>query len=383
MSIYNKATLIIIAVLFLPVCLFGQGTVKINIDPLAVPVNKLIENYSIEKVIKLETKKENLISYVYYLEIEGDTIYISNYSGCYAFRSDGNFVGKVFNVGRGPGELKQPRGLTIHNDRHFSVYDIRGKFIAVFSERFELDKRIYPDLSFISDVYRMQNGRFLLFSYLPQPGSEDQSDYCIYEFDPGTKNVRGILKMPNNYESLNIEYHTTFSKFKLRYFVRLNLNNNIFEYNDSGLMLPRYTVDFGKYNAPEELSNGKLINVRTLMGRIQKGEFCVLVDFQELEDHYVIIYDMWPERYTTVISKKSGSQIAHAFRNEDDVMSRVTPFFEHDGNMIAVLDPHSFLSKYKLIDKSNLTDYEHKIYAEIAEGLNESDNPVLLFLKPR
>jgi hypothetical protein len=383
MPIYNKAALIIIAVLLLNAGLCGQGAKIINIDPEAVPVNKLIENYSIEKVIKLETKEENLISYVYYLEIDGDTIYISNYYGCYAFRSDGDFIGKVFNVGRGPGELQQPRGLTIHDDRHFSVYDIRGKFIAVFSERFNLDKRIYPDLSFISDVCRMQNGRFLLFSYLPQPGSEDQSDYCIYEFDPDTKKARGILKMPNNYESLNIEYHTTFSKFNHRYFVRLNLNNNVFEYNDSGLMLPRYTVDFGKYNAPEELFNGKLINVRILMGRIKEGKFCVLVDFQELEDHYVVIYDLWPERYTTLISKKSGTQAAHAFRNEDDVMSRVTPFFEHDGRMIAILDPYSFLSKYRLIDKSNLTDYEKKIYAEIAEGLNESDNPVLLFLKPR
>ncbi|HCC69646.1 MAG TPA: hypothetical protein DEQ09_00620 [Bacteroidales bacterium] len=158
MTIYSKATLIIIIGLLLTVGLFGQGAKKINIDPVAVPVNKLIDNYSI-----------------------------------------------------------------------------------------------------------------LLFSYLPQPGSEGQTDYCIYEYNPVSKESRGVLKMPNNYKSLNIEYHTTFSSFRNRYFVLLTLNNNIFEYNSSGLMSPGYTIDFGKYNAPEELLSGKPVDARILMGRIQKG----------------------------------------------------------------------------------------------------------------
>ncbi len=383
MTIYNKASLTIIIGLLLTVGLFGQGVKKINIDPVSVPVSKLIDNYSIEKVIKLETKEENVISYIYYLEIDGDTIYISNYSGCYVFRSDGDFIRKVFNVGRGPGELQLPRGLTLHDDRHFSVYDNMGKFIAVFSEGLELDKRIYPDLRFISDFYRLENGRFLLSSYLPQPGSEDQADYCIYEYDPVSKESRGVLKMPGNYNVLGIRYHTLFSGFKGNCYVRIVLDNNIYAYRENGLMEAKYNIDFGKYNAPEKLLNGSLMDVRTLMGSIQEGKFCVLVDFQELEDHYVIIYDMWPERYTAVISKKNGTQVRHSFRNEDDVMSRVTPFFEHNGYMIASLQPSSFLKKYKTIDKSTLSNYEKKIYAEIAEGLNESDNPVLLFLKPR
>ncbi|MDZ7739612.1 MAG: 6-bladed beta-propeller [Bacteroidales bacterium] len=336
--------------------------------------------------MSLETTGENLISSVDYLEVSKNKIYVTSRSNCYVFSRGGNFLRKVYNKGRGPGELQSPRGLTILGTTgKFSVYDNRSKFIAEFSDSFEMEKRIYPGLNYVSDLYWINNGKYLLYSYLPQPNSEKDTlcNYCIYEFDPDTKKARGILKMPNNYESLNIEYHTTFSKFKLRYFVRLTLNNNVFEYNDSGLMLPRYAVDFGKYNAPEELLNGKLINVRILFGRIKEGKFCVLVDFQELEGHYIVIYDKYPDRYTTIISKGNGSQVRHSFRNEDDVLSRATPFFEHDGYMIASLQPSSFLKKYKVIAKSTLSDYEKNIYAEIADGLNESDNPVLLFLKPR
>ena len=365
---------------------FCQETRIFDIDPINTPTKKLIENFSVEKIIRLETTRENLISYVNYLEVSKNKIYIANRSGCFVFSKEGNFLRKVYNKGRGPGELQLPMGLTILGTTgKFSVYDNRSRFIAEYSDSFEMEKRIYPGLYFVSDLYWINNGKYLLYSYLPQPdsGKDNLYNYCIYEFDPDTKKARGVLKMPNNYKSLNIEYHTTFSRFKLRYYVRLPLNNNVFEYNGSGLMSPSYIVDFGKYNTPEELLNGELRDVRMLMGRIQEGKFCVLVDFQELEGHYIVIYDKYPNRYTTVISKGNGSQVRHSFRNEDDVLGRVTPFFEHDGYMIASLQPSSFLKKYKMIDKSALSNYEKQIYAEIAEGLSESDNPVLLFLKPR
>jgi len=366
--------------------IFCQETRTFEIDPINAPTKKLIENFSVEKIIKLETAPDNIINYIYYLELDENKIYIANYHGCFIFSEEGTFLGKVYNIGRGPNELQLPRGLSYNmNSNQYSVYDTRSKFIAVFSGLNKLEKRIYPDLNFISDLYWLNNNKFLLYSYLPQPDSGDKNaiNYCIYEYDPDTKKYRGVLRMPNNYNTLSIRYHTTFSEYNGKYYAIKVFDNTVYEYNASGLMRPGYYFDFGKYNASEELLKGKLIDGRALIGKIKKGKFCVLIDFQELEGHYIVIYDKHPNRYTTIISKGNGSQVRHSFRNENDVLSRATPFFEHDGYMIASLQPSSFLKKYKMIDKSTLSDYEKKIYAEIADGLDESDNPVLLFLKPR
>ena len=378
--------LFIISLFIISSSTFSQKTEVFEIDPVNKQIKKFIENYSVEKIIKLETAPDNIINYIYYLEIDENKIYIANYHGCFIFSEEGTFLGKVYNIGRGPDELQLPRGLSYNmNNNQYSVYDTRGKFIAVFSGLSKLEKRIYPDLNFISDLYWLDNNKFLLFSYLPQPDSKDKNaiNYCIYEYDPDTKKYRGVLRMPNNYNTLSIRYHTTFSEYNGKYYAITVLDNTVYEYNKSGLMRPRYYFDFGMYNASEELLEGKLIDGRVLMGKIQKGKLCVLVDFQELDGHYIVVYDKYPDRYTTLISKNDGTQVTHSFRNESDVLGRVTPFFENDGYMIASLQPSSFLKKYKMIDKSGLSNYEKQIYAEIAEGLSDSDNPVLLFLKPR
>ncbi len=196
--------LFIISLFIISSSTLSQTTEVFEVDPISTPIKKLVENFSVEKIIKLETAPDNIINYIYYLELGESKIYIANYHGCFIFSEEGTFLGKVYNIGRGPDELQLPRGLSYNmNTNQYSVYDTRGKFIAIFSGLSKLEERIYPDLNFISDLYWLDNNKFLLFSYLPQPDSKDKNviNYCIYEYDLDTKKYRGVLRMPNNYNT--------------------------------------------------------------------------------------------------------------------------------------------------------------------------------------
>lgn len=121
--------------LFYPVITFSQETKVFGIDPINTPTKKLIENFSVEKIIKLKIASDNIINYIYYLELDENKIYIANYHGCFIFSEEGTFLRKVYNIGRGPDELQLPRGLSYNiNNNQYSVYDTRGRFIAIIQD---------------------------------------------------------------------------------------------------------------------------------------------------------------------------------------------------------------------------------------------------------
>ena len=107
------------------------------------------------------------------------------------------------------------------------------------------------------------------------------------------------------------------------------------------------------------------------------------MDFQELQDYFVIIYDKMPSRFTHIISKNTGKEKRIDFRNNSDVLGTATPFFEADGLMVAALMPSMFLKRYNGADLEDLPKDKRRIYDELANGTDISDNPILLFLRPK
>ncbi len=118
--------------------------IEINIDELDLKDSVRFSTFfSGVKIIPLETNKNCLIGRITEIEIINDTLYVldqMNSKSLFVFDLEGNFVRKIGNEGRGPGEYVRPRSFTIdtkHNQIHIMdsgrkilTYTLDGKFIS-------------------------------------------------------------------------------------------------------------------------------------------------------------------------------------------------------------------------------------------------------------
>ncbi len=135
--------------------------IEINIDELDLKDSVLFSTFfSGVKVIPLETNKNCLIGRIEDIVIENDTLYVLdrlNAKSLFVFDFEGNFIRKIGNTGKGPGEYVRPQSFTVDtknnqihivdNGNKILTYTLNGKFIKEVNPEFEN--------SFISSIKNM------------------------------------------------------------------------------------------------------------------------------------------------------------------------------------------------------------------------------------
>ena len=147
-----------------------QDTKIITVDTKIGSDNELLDLFDLESYIRLETAEESMIEYIYYIERYKDRIYIQSNRCCLVYDLNGKFIGKVYNVGRGPGEIIKPMGFSLdHSNGEMAFFDNLGRALCIYSNIQQRKRKIQPgELNYIDDVYCLGNEKYLLKTYLPQ-----------------------------------------------------------------------------------------------------------------------------------------------------------------------------------------------------------------------
>ena len=173
---------------------------------------------------------------------------------CKLFRRDGSFVGKVGNIGQGPGEYTMIYDMQIDeqtgrvyllpwNAKSIFVYDMKGQYLKDIPLNKKYEKMIVPKGKFKVDAARNRVAVMLLpFDYLPVVAwVQDMEGNFIHEVPMNHLKVKPdfsneVLSAKTSADALDVSL-CTYWEMRKDTLYHLNM--------ESGKLQPKFALDFG------------------------------------------------------------------------------------------------------------------------------------------
>ncbi len=216
---------------------------------------------TVEKVVVLESGKDNFIGTYDKINIIDDIIYIMDKSITYsifAFDLDGKFLWKIAALGEGPEEYIELRDFTVSKDSEtLDLLDYGGRKIMKFDKKTgELKEKVKFDRSVVFVAFE-KIGDLYLFIHGNECGSLNE----CYNFTFLNKNLDVIKKNnPINKFLKSYDYSgfNHFSRNENNIFFTEIFNDTIYKVNINEKKLSAaYIIDFGKNKVPNDLLYSK------------------------------------------------------------------------------------------------------------------------------
>lgn len=225
-------------------------------------------------VVKLETKKECLIGNPRKIKVISNRIFIlDTNSGLFEFNFDGDFVKKIGEIGKGPGEYISPKAFDVDEKRNeIYVYDrstlkiLKYDFQGNFKEGIKVNVYAYD---FIVDK---KNEGFIFDTHLEKQKGWSQSD--VKQFSITRTDVKGNLTLAfleTNKKENSLNYKSRYNLFSNDSIILFNkpFKNKIYQIKQSEVV-PLFSFEFGK-TIPDGFSHD--IQVRDFMEKIEENGY--------------------------------------------------------------------------------------------------------------
>lgn len=238
------------------------GEVLIKIED--VPYEKLPYADSImtvEKVVVLESGKDNFIGTYDKISIIDNIIYIMDKSITYsifAFNLDGKFLWKIAALGEGPEEYTELRDFTVSKDSEtIDLLDYGGRKIMKFNKRTgELVKKIKLDFTSYTAAIEKKDGLYL--------SSGDNACIKLVQchnllfLDQKFKVLSQSNPINPYLENYDYSNFMGFSRNGERVYFNELFNDTIYEVNtEEKKLAAAFVIDFGKYSFPRDMIYSK------------------------------------------------------------------------------------------------------------------------------
>jgi hypothetical protein len=265
-----------------------DGMFRIDIDNCNVLVDlKLSDLFDSCSLVQLETTKECLVDqYISNLFISDKYIIINDRNGVYKFSSDGKFIRKIINVGRGPQEISNSINCYYDERNNLLYFDeggLRNNFIYVYdieSESYlEPIKKCFPETwgDFI-----ICNDSLIIGSIAPGIwGSLDnikKADTIPYAFF--IQNFKGefLSGIPSNkryedFQTVFIQRAGIITGDKEIHY-KYNFDDTLFKLRD-GKLLPYLITIFDKHNINPPSDIPKIEEKRSYFSRFENSSFLI------------------------------------------------------------------------------------------------------------
>lgn len=202
--------------------------------------------------IQLETNEDCLISEFATFFFSDNLIFISDRDHILKFSSDGKFLKRIGNPGRGPGEINSIRTTSIIPDKRLiAVHDATMRKMTYFSFDGELIKTV--TLPRLSNVKVMCDGRYI--GYDQGVVISEEYTFCI------TNESEDIISWVKNYRpwknpsgvaiQLKVASFEPFYTYQDRYYFKAMYNDTVYSF-DGDKIIPNYYINLGKYKLPDE-----------------------------------------------------------------------------------------------------------------------------------
>ncbi|MEX0608277.1 MAG: 6-bladed beta-propeller [Balneolaceae bacterium] len=363
-----------------------KNSSELEINPANVSATKYSSFVKNVEFIKLDSAK--YFGSIEKLLVTKDRLFILdsyNSLALYVYNRKGELLFDISNYGRGPGEFMGPYDFAIDKkSEEIIIYDARGSKFSYFN----LD-----DGSFIEDkILKFRFRRFEVFNdgyifYLDNRKDPnvvnniivtDQNFIEIHSFSPIIDGLRGYhAALPTNFTSYGNDLNIT-----------IHSENSIYKVTDEN-KVSKMSIDFGKYNLPQEFFEFYETNQDRRASR--EGKAFNITAFFETDSFTHFLYWVNTDSYHYFKSRKSDETI-HT-RNDkliDDL--GIGPLIRwpntvYENSLVWYQQPTE-LFDYLAEKKEQLNDREWDAFSKknkklisFSETLSKNDNPYLIFME--
>lgn len=206
------------------------------------------------RYVPLETNEDHLISYIIYYDISRDLILVSDMSVCLLYSTDGHFISKVGNIGRGPGEYPYVTNVNLGKSGEIYLSDLKNLY-EYRSDGLLINK--YSNILFNDSCYLstwILLGDSLLFGHVPNNSGLEVNKALIIDKSGHIKYAyKNYILFKRDYKiASSMEDHANISMFNNKIFYKGLFNDTLFYLSAEKELLPRYVFLPGKYKVSEE-----------------------------------------------------------------------------------------------------------------------------------
>lgn len=225
----------------------------ININCETIKYKRVDEVFDSVSYVKLSNEKEAFIGRVEQIIIADSLIIIRDEymeKLVKMFDKNGNFLCRIGNVGRGPGEYIKPSYMQLYGEK-IAVYDEFSKQILFYNmQGRHLYSHSFKELFFMK--FHIFDNNHYLFNSINSDNSEDIEDYSLFECDSlGTVLNKSFYREQDSYISLKSPSNF-FAQDSTLYYVPVYADT-LFSYHPLGKIKPLFAFDFGDKGVPESV----------------------------------------------------------------------------------------------------------------------------------
>ncbi len=372
-------------------------------------------NCELEYVV-LETKSNSLLREIRFIDISNDYIVVGDGERCLLFDRKGRYIRNIGSRGKGPGEYNYTSQIKILESRIYIPDPITNK-INIYSSSGEFIDDIKTPGGFRNSIYS-HNWKLLTDTtfFIQIPNNSGNQEYRIALINDVGEISKGYLNTtfytPHNpaaYRSYNIQAYFYNRNDKI-YFMESRIDT-IWQVGEKYLE-PAYSINRGKYGFPPEyrewpisvtlaekgvqpisitnvFESGGFIYFRMLFGKNYPFDF-----YKEIPNspfgvtHYFIIglYDTTTGEFFFVAPNNIDDQIEPTgIENDIDGGINFMPRYAVNDTLIVSWFEAYELKMYVASEtfKNSTPKYpeKKKELEELANRLDENDNPVLMLVK--
>ena len=339
-------------------------------DTINLPLSFWLEDM---QVVKLDGQDEALVG-MGPVRVSENYILVGRATNvpCKLFRKDGSFVGKVGNIGQGPGEYTMVYDMQIDekaghvyllpwNAQSIFVYNLNGEYLKDIPLNRKYEKLIIPKGKFKVDAENNRVAVMLLpFDYLPVVAwIQDMEGNFIHEVSDKH------LKLKPDFSNEVLSCKTVGNALDVHIFVFWELKQDtLYHLNmDDGKLHPQFTMNFG-----------------------QRG--ISMHDYFELPQHFVgtlvkpkqisdSMYETKDECHWMVDKEnKRGAffRIVNDYLDEQPI--KYMPLACSEGYYTLNIEPSVLAERIekRIKNQTDMTDEERKILEKLFEQIDEDDN---------
>ena len=266
------------------------------------------------RYVPLETKENHPISYLRLFDISRDLIIVYAASGCLLYSTDGHFISKVGNKGRGPGEYPYVTNVNLGKSGEIYLSDLKNLY-EYRSDGLLINK--YSNILFNDSCYLstwILLGDSLLFGHVPNGSGQEVNKALIIDKSGQKKHTyKNYILFKRDYKiASSMEDHANISMFNNKIFYKGLFNDTLFYLSAEKELLPRYVFLPGKYKVSEEAR--KVVGVE----QFEKFERSIFLDYVfQTSDYLFLDFNFYLNFPAKRLTQKKPPAALSGFKNLD------------------------------------------------------------------
>lgn len=356
-----------------------------DIDVACKLVYPFSEFITIEKVIPLESNSQSLLVNIGRLRIVNDRIFIQSRNDIVkVFSLEGEYLYCIGKKGKGPGELILPLDFDFSpGGDNVAIWDRDGFKLNIYNLDGSFLKSI-PSLH-VRWGFRfswLEEKRFLLSSLYRR---QDKTGECyqFYLLDEHLEVIQGMVPYNSQLEGWGILGPTFVRDGEGGISYRHPFGGEVYGITDEAKM--KYRLFFGKNHLPVSRFKEYLNQPQLMRQDYVEKDYVFTSNLLEVKGYVYCRYGIANKGYSLLIDKSSGKHVRYRHDNPFDFLSSIAVVGSYNGSFVGRIQPYLVKEKLGKLTNQERTKYkdEIKFWEQLLKDKSDSDNPILVFLKPK